>query len=482
MVADRPIAAGQGAAAADWGSNDGPDAAETPMLGVIVPAGLFVVLLLLGLSPLGRLLNYLFTPAMMVMGLALLYLRPVSYLGFTMWVWMLTPFYRRLSDVHGGYTDASLVMLAPIAVTACCGLAIASNIRRGSPKALWPYIGLMAVVIYGFFSGALQNGLPAATLALLNWVLPILFALHILTLQEEAGEKARQIMLAMVWGGLIIGVYGLIQYLILPAWDAEWMRGSALESIGAPIPRMVRVFSTLNSPGPYAQFVSASALIAIATRSRMRWGSIVFSLVGLLLSLVRAAWGSWAIALVMLFFWSNVRQKIAFAATALAAILVITPAIAFSPLGETINARFATLSNASSDTSYIERVDLYRRFSSTALSSIAGVGLGRTGVISARLSGQSPDAVDATNNIDSGVLEIFYTFGLLGAVFLAMFAAIYVTSWPDRSNPYGIAAMVVAISCAPLVFFGNPLTGASGMLLYPFVALARLNRRTADDD
>lgn len=482
MVADRPIAAGQGAAAADWGSNDGPDAVETPMLGVIVPAGLFVVLLLLGLSPLGRLLNYLFTPAMMVMGLALLYLRPVSYLGFTMWVWMLTPFYRRLSDVHGGYTDASLVMLAPIAVTACCGLAIASNIRRGSPKALWPYIGLMAVVIYGFFSGALQNGLPAATLALLNWVLPILFALHILTLQEEAGEKARQIMLAMVWGGLIIGVYGLIQYLILPAWDAEWMRGSALESIGAPIPRMVRVFSTLNSPGPYAQFVSASALIAIATRSRMRWGSIVFSLVGLLLSLVRAAWGSWAIALVMLFFWSNVRQKIAFAATALAAILVITPAIAFSPLGETINARFATLSNASSDTSYIERVDLYRRFSSTALSSIAGVGLGRTGVISARLSGQSPDAVDATNNIDSGVLEIFYTFGLLGAVFLAMFGAIYVTSWPDRSNPYGVATMVVAISCAPLVFFGNPLTGASGMLLYPFVALARLNRRTADDD
>lgn len=482
MVADRPIAAGQGAAATDWGSNDGPDAAETPMLGVIVPAGLFVVLLLLGLSPLGRLLNYLFTPAMMVMGLALLYLRPVSYLGFTMWVWMLTPFYRRLSDVHGGYTDASLVMLAPIAVTACCGLAIASNIRRGSPKALWPYIGLMAVVIYGFFSGALQNGLPAATLALLNWVLPILFALHILTLQEEAGEKARQIMLAMVWGGLIIGVYGLIQYLILPAWDAEWMRGSALESIGAPIPRMVRVFSTLNSPGPYAQFVSASALIAIATRSRMRWGSIVFSLVGLLLSLVRAAWGSWAIALVMLFFWSNVRQKIAFAATALAAILVITPAIAFSPLGETINARFATLSNASSDTSYIERVDLYRRFSSTALSSIAGVGLGRTGVISARLSGQSPDSVDATNNIDSGVLEIFYTFGLLGAVFLAMFGAIYVTSWPDRSNPYGVATMVVAISCAPLVFFGNPLTGASGMLLYPFVALARLNRRTADDD
>ena len=462
-------------------STDVPDELSTPMLGVIVPAGLFFVLLLLGLSPFGRILNYLFAPSVVVMGITLLYMRPVSYLGFTMWVWMLTPFYRRLADVHGGYTDASFVMLAPIAVTACCCFSMAKNLRFGDPKALWPYVGLMVVLVYGFFSGALQNGLPAATLAMLNWGLPVLFAMHILTVPEDASEKARQVMLAMVWGGLVIGVYGLIQYLILPAWDAEWMRGSALESIGAPIPRMVRVFSTLNSPGPYAQFVSAAALIAIATRSRIRWGAIVFSLVGLLLSLVRAAWGSWAIALVMLFFWSNVRQKIAFAATALAAILLITPAIALSPLGETINARFATLSNASSDTSYLERVDLYRRFSSTALSSIAGVGLGRTGVISARLSGQSPGAVDATNNIDSGVLEIFYTFGLLGAVFLTMFGAIYVTSWPDRSNPYGVAAMVVATSCAPLIFFGNPLTGASGMLLYPFVALARLNRGRMDD-
>lgn len=478
MAAEGMMATGEGESHADTRASK---EAESPMLGVIVPAGLFGVLLLLGLSPFGRVLNYIFTPAVAAMGLALLYMRPVSYLGFTMWVWMLTPFYRRLADVHGGYTDASLVMLAPIVVTICCGLSIARNFRHGSPKALWPYVGMMAVLIYGFFSGALQNGLPAATLALLNWALPILFALHILTAPEDADEKARQIMLAMVWGGLVIGVYGLIQYLIMPAWDAEWMRGSALQSIGAPIPRMVRVFSTLNSPGPYAQFVAASALIAIATRSRMRWGSILFSLIGLLLSLVRAAWGSWAIALVMLFFWSNVRQKVAFAATALAAILVITPAIAFSPLGETISARFATLSNTSSDTSYLERVDLYRRFSSTALSSIAGVGLGRTGVISARLSGQNPDAVDATNNIDSGVLEIFFTFGLLGAVFLMMFAAIYVTSWPDRSNPFGISAMVVAVSCGPLLFFGNPLTGASGMLLYPFVALARLNRGGVDD-
>jgi hypothetical protein len=466
----------------DMAAFDQAEPAHSPALGVAAPIGIFVVLLLLGLSPAGRLLNYTFTPAMTAMGLMLLYLRPGNYLAFAMWVWMLTPFYRRLADVHGGYSEASLVMLAPIVVTACSAVGLVSNLRQGSTRAIWPYIGLIGVLIYGFFVGAVQNGLLASVLALLNWGLPILFAIHLLVLPIDDREKARQIMLAMVWGGVVIGAYGLIQYLILPAWDAEWMRGSALQSIGSPIPRMVRVFSTLNSPGPYAQFVAASSLIAVATQSRMRWGSLVLSLVGLLLSLVRAAWGSWALALVMLFVWSNVRQKVVFATTALAAILVITPAIAFSPLGETINARFATLSDTSSDTSYLERVDLYRRFSSTALSSIAGVGLGRTGVISARLSGQSPDAVDSTNNIDSGVLEIFYTFGVLGAVFLVMFGSIYVTSWPDRRNPYGVAAMVVAISCAPLVFFGNPLTGASGMLLYPFVALARLNRRVADDE
>lgn len=453
---------------------------ESSMLGVVIPTGLFLVMVLLGLSPAGGLLNYVFTPGIAAMGLVLLYLRPANYLAFTMWVWMLTPFYRRLADAHAGYTDASLVMLAPIVVTACCAISLAGNLRQNWPKTVFLYVGMLAVLVYGFFVGAAQNGLLAAILALLNWSLPILFSLHIFVLPLEDEAKARQIMLAMVYGGLVIGAYGLAQYLILPAWDAAWMRDSALESIGLPIPRMVRVFSTLNSPGPYAQFVAAASLVAIATRSRMRWGSMIFSLVGLLLSLVRAAWGSWAIALVMLFFWSNVRQKTAFAVTAMAAILVIAPAIAFTPLGETVNARFATLSDTSSDASYLERVDLYRRFSSTALSSIAGVGLGRTGVISARLSGQSPGAVDSNTSIDSGVLEIFYTFGLLGAVFLALFAAIYVVSWPDRRNPYGVAAMTVALSCAPLVFFGNPLTGASGMLLFPFVALARLNRSPLD--
>lgn len=171
MVAEGMMATGEGEPHADTVA---PEEVESPMLGVIVPAGLFVVLLLLGLSPLCRALNYIFTPAVAAMGLALLYMRPVSYLGFTMWVWMLTPFYRRLADVHGGYTDASLVMLAPIAVTACCSLSLAKNFRNGSPKALWPYVGLIAVLIYGFFSGALQNGLPAATLAVLNWALPIL--------------------------------------------------------------------------------------------------------------------------------------------------------------------------------------------------------------------------------------------------------------------------------------------------------------------
>ena len=78
--------------------------------------------------------------------------------------------------------------------------------------------------------------------------------------------------------------------------------------------------------------------------------------------------------------------------------------------------------------------------------------------------------------IDSGFLEILFTFGIAGLVFLIALGSLLMRAWPSRNNPFGMAAIVVAVTCTPLLGFGNPLIGATGMLLYPFAALARLNR------
>src|SRR4030081_1469123 len=57
----------------------------------------------------------------------------------------------------------------------------------------------------------------------------------------------------------ILSVYGIIQYVFLPPWDAFWLQNVSAQgslSFGKPFPFQVRVFSMLNSPGPFGSFMA----------------------------------------------------------------------------------------------------------------------------------------------------------------------------------------------------------------------------------
>lgn len=98
------------------------------------------------------------------------------------------------------------------------------------------------------------------------------------------------------WLGIVVGAYGVIQFFWLPSWDREWMISSGLTSVGHPYPMQVRVFGTLESPGPFATFIGASMLAAFHFAivspgpRRVGHGLIALSLLfPLLLSGVRAS-------------------------------------------------------------------------------------------------------------------------------------------------------------------------------------------------
>lgn len=76
--------------------------------------------------------------------------------------------------------------------------------------------------------------------------------------------------------GLPVGVYGLIQFFVLPVWDSRWMTASMLTSIGSPEPMQVRVFSTLESPGPAAAYLGLAIVLSIARATRSRGGRRLF--------------------------------------------------------------------------------------------------------------------------------------------------------------------------------------------------------------
>jgi len=440
------------------------------ILDQLLPIGLFAGSALVCLTAYGGLVNFAFPALALLVGLLLYTRRPLTFLSFTLWVWMLAPLLRRMSDFQGGYQTVSVLLTAPLAVTVIGAVSFARYRRELDGRTLLPVFAMLAVIVYGFFRGALNGGLTAAALALANWAVPLIFAVHVLILPEDPWNKARVMLRALVFGGVALGLYAIVQFVLLLPWDAYWMIESGLTSIGAPFPFSVRVFSTLNTPGPYAQFAAAASLAAFTTQSRNRWISMMLGIVGLLLTLVRAVWGSWMVCLLLLFAWAPKAQKTNYVIAAFAAIVVVTPVVAVTPLGSSIGTRIGDLTDASSDASYLERRRLYLEFTQTALTSVFGVGLGQTSVTSSRLGGQQAGS-DVTT-IDSGLLDAFYSLGLLASVFFTGMAVLIVRAWPRRDDPFGTAAFIVAFVNVPIIVFGNSFIAPTGILFYPFLAAA----------
>src|SRR5215212_2641440 len=100
---------------------------SSPALGLSLPtlvSWAFAILGLIALALAGFALHasswlqILYALAATVVGTLLYWSYPTIYLGFTWWLWFLTPEVRRLVDYHQGYNPESPVMLAPLLVAA----------------------------------------------------------------------------------------------------------------------------------------------------------------------------------------------------------------------------------------------------------------------------------------------------------------------------------------------------------------------------
>src|SRR5215218_7309863 len=76
------------------------------------------------------LLELLYPLVALMVGVLLYWRYPALYLGFTWWLWFLTPEVRRLVDYQQGWNPESPVMLAPLLVTALGFLALLRHLQE----------------------------------------------------------------------------------------------------------------------------------------------------------------------------------------------------------------------------------------------------------------------------------------------------------------------------------------------------------------
>lgn len=425
------------------------------------------LLLLLGQVDL---LRYLFPLCAFGLGLWLYATTPVLYIGFTFWIWFLTPFVRRLLDYEAsGFNPTNPVMVTPLLVTMIAGISLFRYGGRLRTRSYYPFFLILAGILHGYLIGVVYVGFQSATFALLTWLLPVLFGLHVAFLWRLYPSLKKTLRTTFGWGLLVMGMYGVYQYFMAPAWDMMWLEESGMtSSMGLPEAAQFRVFSTLNSTGPFAFVGGGLLLLLIDGRGLLAKVAALPGYVGVLLTLVRAAWVGWVVGIVFLVWRLRGRLHLRLMGLLAAIVVLGIPLFLLSPVGDRVAARAQSFTNLEGDYSYQARLGVYARGLRDIGRKPMGDGIGNFGV-AAKLSGE--DVV----NYDSGVFEILFSLGWLGALLFVggLVLLIRQTVFAGRPvDPFEPLLHATALSYLFMLLFSNLLIGVTGMIFWAVLGLA----------
>ena len=384
----------------------------------LAPAAFWLLVAALLLVGKAGLLAFAFPAGALAVGMLLVARDPARFLAFTWWLWFLTPEIRRLVDYQGGWSSISPVMVTPFLVGALTWgtlVVYAPMLRYRS------YVGFAPVIaglLYAYAVGIVQAGAAAATFGLLNWLVPVTLGLYAAYHWPLYPAIRDAVLRAFLLGLVVVGGYGLVQYFVMPPWDARWLVDVGMTNQGLPLPMQVRVFSTLNSSGPLAfLLVTGLALLPAARPSRLASPLVplagALALGSLMLSLVRAAWLGGLFAFAWLLLTLPGRHRLRLLAFGAVLAVAAVPLMGVPRINQAIVSRFDTLNSMENDRSYQERQEFYDRFLFQALTEVVGAGLGTVDTAT-KLSNDGQLGVMAY--FDSGLLRVPYELGWPGTL------------------------------------------------------------------
>ncbi|BFT70967.1 hypothetical protein PAENIP36_24090 [Paenibacillus sp. P36] len=398
-------------------------------------------------------------------------------------VWVICPEIRRIQDwMEGTYHSVSLLSIAPLLTSAVLIIPILAKFHQMESRIYKLLIYIAIVLLYGCLIGVTKNG-SGTFYDLANYVIPLLLIPYA-ALSEFDNKALDRLIVAFSNTAILVAVYGIIQYIVVPPWDAFWMNHVEMTSIGHPFPLEIRVFSTLNSPGPAGMYMGtalAPMILEKKWRGPLGWIGIILVTVGLLVTLVRSAWVMLFIDIAIYTAVSAGRQKwklIAQLTAVIAAMYVIIPKL---PGAQGLIARLDTMTAIQDDHSYNERLDFFHTVFPMMFSKPQGLGLGSIGVGTKLSNG---GALGEYGIFDNGFVAIFLTFGILGGL-LFLWALWLVTRYllsqkhqPGGITAYGklgLSALQGSIVC---LVFENGYTGLKGFLLWMVVGIGIMAHRT----
>lgn len=442
--------------------------------------GLPLLLILVGQADLAR---YLYPATAFLLAAYLFSVSPPHYLGLCVWLFVLTPLMRRIADYEAGWQHVSPIMLAPFLASALTVLVAVRYLlfdQRSSRD--WPFWLVLVSIAYGLLVAVLYGRLLSGLFEALRWTIPPCVALYILFYARQA--EAIGAVLTRTFGFVLpfLGLYGILQFFLMPPWDAYWMANAPMRSIGRPEPFEVRVFSTLNSPLSLSTALTTGLLLLAARPSLGFALRGLPAFVALLLSLVRTAWGGLVVGVIWLFALGPIgaRLKLIFAGVALA--LGVVAILTVPQVNEMIAERVEITGSLEHDVSARARIKQYTAFPGMLDAWLFGRGLGWTGTYG---------HLDEFEKIifDSALIDIMLALGIVGGAFYLWGAGVCCVRllWNARADHSALirgsaAAVACALSQTPL---GSIHQGELGFFVWlvlglGLVLLPRMNDPSQD--
>ncbi len=433
-------------------------------------------------TPAARGLIYAFP--VLCLGLALYFSQSSRrhYVSLVCWLFFLTPMLRRLIEFRTGSATASFVMVSPF-LACIAGLWIYRHQWSGvmqSQLQAWTYV--FAAVLYGTIVGFLSNGLLGLIQDVFGWISPLCFALYVFHEREQAREILESLRTCFLWGVLVMGLYGLYQFFFLAPWDALWMENSSLTSIGVPERLGVRVFSTMNTPQPFSDYLVFGMLLSLASAKRIRLLALPIGVLVLGLTMSRSGWIGAVVGLMALSLSFTTRQRVQLAALLLGAMAMLGVVSQIPEIHEVLSRRAETLNNLGEDSSVTDRVASQRRAIALFQASPFGIGLG-VDAASSKSDGPSY-GVAQTEGValgDNGIEEVMLSFGWFASIIFVVGFGQAVLACFQGTKPLSElasmkAALVAMLVQAPVM---GIFAGASGFLVWTPIALCFAMKATA---
>jgi putative inorganic carbon (HCO3(-)) transporter len=317
---------------------------------------------------------------------------------------------------EGAFNPLSPISLTPLIVLCLLLIPFFSRYHSLHPLPKQIFAFFFIGIAYSFFIGVPRNGLAAVYQAA-EYVSAIALMGYAATASIDDRTADRWLKTA---GGaaIVASVYGWVQYLTVPPWDAFWVEQSGLVGyLGKMVPTELIVFSTFPERGPCALFLSLSAiptLVSSRWRLFLGWPEAFLFISVVLLTMSRSGVILVGLGLILYPVLNRGKSSVMLVGVVALAALSAVVGLKYLPNSGQIEKRFSTLSHMQDDGSYQGRVGLAQLGIVPGLSNPLGLGMGSAGLGGRLNTGSQYGAASVIG--DNGYLELLGCLGLPGAL------------------------------------------------------------------